>query len=179
MTRRHEEQNLMQDYLDGRLTPEQHDRIVLHLSVCETCRSEMKVLKRIDTALRMQQLDSPGRHFTSLVMRQVLPASTPASFRVIEYAAYLFGFLIVVTTTITVLLLAGVIHTEGIPASSLSGEVAAYFRSTMGEMFGWVRRVLPFASMGSGGKVALLGALSLALVALVDRLYVRWSGHRS
>ncbi len=179
MTLPHEEQDLIQEYLDGRLTPEQHDRIVLHLSVCAACRSEVKSLQRIDTTLRMQLLDSPGRYFTSAVMRQLLPASTPASFRVIEYAAYLFGFLIVVTATITVLLLAGVIHAEAIPSSSLSGEVAAYFRSTIGETLGWIRRVVPFASTGSGGKVALLGVLSLALVALIDRLYVRWSGHRS
>jgi anti-sigma factor RsiW len=175
----HDEQGLIQEYLDGRLPTEQRARLELHLSVCDRCRSDVKTLRKIEATLRGLPPESPGKHFTSAVMRQILPPSTPASFRVLEYAAYLFGFLIVVTATISVLLLAGVIQTGDVSPSSLTGEVAAHFRATVGDVLGWIRGVVPFAFTGSGGKVAVIGALSLALVAVVDRLYIRWSGHRS
>jgi anti-sigma factor RsiW len=175
----HDEQALIQEYLDGRLPSEQRARFELHVSTCDRCRAEVKTLRKIDATLRRLPLESPGKHFTPALMRQLLSPSTPASFRVLEYAAYLFGFLIVVAATISVLILAGVIQTGDVSPSSLTGEVATHFRATVGDVLGWLRGVLPFTFAGSGGKVAIIGALSLALVALVDRLYMRWTGHRS
>ncbi|MDH3253011.1 MAG: zf-HC2 domain-containing protein [Ignavibacteria bacterium] len=179
MNAAHHTEVLIQEYLDGRMTTEEKERFELHLSSCSRCRSEVTALRKIDSALSRLPLETPGKHFTPALMQKLLTASPSASFRVLEYAAYMFGFLIVVTLTISALVFAGVMNTADVSPSSVTTEITGHLKTTVTSVLVWLRGVLPFAVNGPGGKLALVGALSVALIALVDRFFTRWTGHRS
>ena len=54
---------LMMDALDGELTGEGHDSLVVHLQACPNCMREWQALQTIDTLLRQAPILSPAADF--------------------------------------------------------------------------------------------------------------------
>jgi anti-sigma factor RsiW len=167
------------EYLDGRMSSGDSAAFESHLDECEQCRSVLNDLRQIDASLRAIPLEKTGNTFTRSVMEQLgIAPGTTVAFRVLEWVAYVFGLLVILALSLTVLVLTGAMKPEQIAEGQ---SAAADSAVRMGELVssladgltGTLVQYFPFLFTNGSSTIALgVVLLVLALVA-VDRLVMR------
>ena len=81
----HELQNLIDEYLDGELSAEQHAAADKHLAACQACRTELDALKHtVDSVRSLPKIAAPpgmAQHIKAELARQAAPRPRPATLR--------------------------------------------------------------------------------------------------
>lgn len=165
--------------IDGDIDPDERTETRDHLSTCSRCRERFESLAGFNRALRRMPLSRVSPFFTRTVLSAAgVKQLDSAPYRLLEYAAGLFGLLVVLAFSVTALVLWGVIRpTAGEEARSPSGVVMGIVGSAMSQTTGQFGKVLkeyfPFLFGADALWVSFGAVLVVLTLAALDRTFAK------
>ncbi len=172
------------EYIDNTLSSEEKANAGDHLRDCGECKRAFEAFTGIDSSLKDLPLERTSPGFTRTVMERVNVARhSPFAFRVLENVAYLFGFFIVATITVTAFIVTGVLDAGQVSETqSAVGEVFSKAGSGMASsvegLSKWLASFLPFAFAKGSLSVSLVALSVVIILAITDRLFLRRFMHK-
>jgi anti-sigma factor RsiW len=174
-TRDHCTDELLYRYIDGGIADSDRSDIEDHLADCSRCRERHVVLARFDRMLRRMPLASVGPRFTQTVLAAVgIQPRDSTTYRVFEYAAGIFGMLLVAALTVAVLAIRGVFdQLPGMEASSTGTQVIGTIGSAItqlsADMGMSLREFFPYLFSTNALWTGFSTIAVLLLLAILDR----------
>ncbi|MBM2845921.1 MAG: hypothetical protein HW407_1233 [Bacteroidetes bacterium] len=184
MTITHCSSDQFHGYIDGRLTQGEMQMVKRHLLVCPQCSTALETLQGIDRSLRRVPRAHVSEGFTEAVLSRLhLAPKSPLAFRVLEKVAYLFGLSIVLAIMLAAFVITGVVDIGAVnqTQSSVQQSLSAMgegIDGLVGSLSTWLKAYFPFAYSKGTLSIAFFGSLIVAVLGVVDRVFVRRFVHR-
>jgi hypothetical protein len=158
--------------IDRESAEAEREEIERHLHACSPCRRQFQSLVRFDRLVARMPLSTVGPLFTQTVLMKVgLPPLRASSSRLIEFAAGMFGLLLLGAVTIAILAVMGVF--EPLPGADSAAPSSPVFRligsaisQGSAELGKYLKEFFPFLA-GVSSIWTSLGALLAVLLLLV------------
>jgi len=142
--------------IDGTLAREVRERIERHISGCERCRSELRLIELVEGAARDQELVTPSAGFSAALVNRIAVERAPAASprRRLPLAPGLMAAILVIGWI--------VVLATGAPSQS---ETTVAITSFLSNNLGKALTVLT----GSNGRAIVLALIAVALLLTIDR----------
>jgi hypothetical protein len=166
---------MLQDYLDKLDDKETRFQIELHFSACEICSGKLKLLRKVDSALKNMKRENVDVNFTPRIMKQLgIKESSTIVWSIFKSLAPLLGLVLIISTLYGVLKYTGKLEGSGVGDSinatqsiydSASGEIS----KSISSFTGWMKNLFPFLYTKGSYSLAAFLVVFFIIVALLDK----------
>jgi anti-sigma factor RsiW len=171
----HIHEELLEEYLDGTINDQGRTEIEHHLDVCQSCRKEVRALRRVGESVKLLPLDGLGPAFTESVLDRLDGSSFAKGVNLVTILSGLIALVCVSGMVLAAFVMTGVISlgeiaqgNSQVHAQWVNGwNVVAGFLTNVGR---WVGFRMPSPSTTTVMMTAFAG---LVLFALADRFLGR------